>query len=67
VHQHAAGSPAPICRRFIRRKSIGLQGVPAKWNISWGWGIALCKRDAEDVNALRDFLKARFGERFGKL
>lgn len=30
-------------------------------------GIALCKRDAEDPEGLREFLKARFGARFGRL
>lgn len=30
-------------------------------------GIALCKRDAEDPDGLREFIKARFGARYGKL
>ena len=30
-------------------------------------GIALCKRDAEDLEGLRTFLKEKFGERFGKM
>lgn len=30
-------------------------------------GIALCKRDVEDIRALEAFLKEKFGERFGKL
>lgn len=35
--------------------------------ISQEEGIALCKRDAEDIDALREHLKEKFGERFGKL
>jgi|GEM_PF-3696186 len=30
-------------------------------------GIALCKRDVEDIQALQAFLKEKFGNRFGKL
>ena len=30
-------------------------------------GIALCKRDVEDIDGLRAFLKEKFGERFGKM
>ncbi len=30
-------------------------------------GIALCKRDVEDIEGLRAHLKAKFGDRFGKL
>lgn len=35
--------------------------------ISQEEGIALCKRDVEDVGALQSFLKEKFGNRFGKL